>query len=132
MTMIYPGQPPTEFKPRPDNPKHHGYDKTPLSTRREWPPVQHPDPGEHYYCSELRMWRRVVRVPDAPRPTCGTSAIPHHDASGRLWRAIDRATGSVLWTIEAATFDLALIEKRRLCKLARGRSGDVYLQEPRA
>ena len=126
MTRIYPGQHPSQAVIAPPNPTLH-YSKVPAYQVREWPKLEHAEPGEYYYCSQDGFWKRVVSVvPEGHHPTRNL-AMPLGDGSGVHWHAIDRHTKARLWTIEAFSFEDALNEKRWLCKQAGGKSGDVYL-----
>ncbi|NBB16291.1 hypothetical protein GVN21_13070 [Caulobacter sp. SLTY] len=63
---------------------------------------------------------------DRVRPTL-PEVTPEGDGSEVFWDVFDVQTGRRLWSIEAADFEAALFEKRRLYRLAGGKSGRGYL-----
>jgi hypothetical protein len=77
---------------------------------------------------ELRCWRvnRHIPTPE-PKPQGGISR-PKSDGSGVFWDAIDRRSGVRLWRIEMRNQAQAIEEKARLCRIAGGKPGWVYLQ----
>lgn len=106
-----------------------------MSNRAPWiPEIQKlglerqpdPDPGYRVFDPRLLLWFKPLPDKDVGgvRPAAET-AVPVDDGSGVFWTVRDR--GQVIWRFEAYDFDVALAEKRRLCRLGGFRSGWAYL-----
>lgn len=72
------------------------------------------DPGERVFDRASLTW--ILPLPELPMEErkCRPLTVPRWDGSGVLWEIWEKTAG-VLWVIEAADFDRAVVEKGRLC-----------------
>ena len=83
--------------------------------------------GLRRYDPLIRCWV-LVQPDEPPRPKVpGPAPRPRNDGSGIWWEITD--AGQPLWRIEAANFERALVEKRRLCRESGFRPGHARLRE---
>jgi len=96
--------------------------------RDDLEPRSRAEVGERVFDIRHGMWIKPLPTPENPvRPEL-PSVTPRSDGSRVFWRVIDERTGATLWSFEAACFETALEEKRRLCSAVGGKSGWAYLQ----
>lgn len=124
MTVIHPHFPATQFQITARGLPNKSFSRIPASQQLDFPEPEYAEPYEAEFDPNLGCWLRVVQPEPEPIARVREPApIPNRDGSGVFWDVVDRGTNLVMWTIEAWDFDTALVEKRRLCRLAGGTSG---------
>lgn len=93
--------------------------------RERQEPTRFSEDGERVFDAYLGCWVKAEPQP-LPGKRPGLAATPQNDGSGVWWEIRER-DGQLLWTVEAADFDRALAEKRRLCHVVGGRSGWAFI-----
>lgn len=108
--------------PKPEQISPDSLRTVPNCLRERQEPIRFSDDGPRVFDPAMGCW--VVEAPEVVvlRPS-GASVRPFSDASGVVWDVWDTTMGVILWTFEAFDFDRALVEKRRLCRGSRGKSG---------